>query len=375
MQLLGGKTAHQFLSRHWQKRPLLVRNAIPDFKAVTQAAELFRLAADDDVESRIVSRQRGKWSIAHGPFRAADFKRMPAVDWTLLVQGLNLHNTAADRLLHEFSFIPYARLDDVMASYAVPGGGVGPHIDSYDVFLLQGMGRRLWRIGPPRNANDTEFVENIGLRILKHFEPEEEYLVENGDLLYLPPGWAHDGIALDNCITYSIGFRAPARRELAAEFLTRYAEGLDLPGLYRDPDLQVQSKPSAIPAAMVTRTAELLSTIRFTRRDVSRFLGEYLSEPKPRIVFTRPRTPLAPARFRDRLRAQGARLDPRTLMLHSARELYINGEQVAIAPPQRAQLLRLADDRTLPPGRHDEALCRMLHDWYIAGWLHPGTDA
>ncbi len=375
MQLLGGKTAHQFLSRHWQKRPLLVRNAIPDFKAVTQAAELFRLAADDDVESRTVSRQRGKWSIAHGPFRAADFKRMPAVDWTLLVQGLNLHNTAADRLLHEFSFIPYARLDDVMASYAVPGGGVGPHIDSYDVFLLQGMGRRLWRIGPPRNANDTEFVKNIGLRILKHFKPEEEYLVENGDLLYLPPGWAHDGIALDNCITYSIGFRAPARRELAAEFLTRYAEGLDLPGLYRDPDLQVQSKPSAIPAAMVTRTAELLSTIRFTRRDVSRFLGEYLSEPKPRIVFTRPRTPLAPARFRDRLRAQGARLDPRTLMLHSARELFINGEQVAIAPPQRAQLLRLADDRTLSPGRHDEALCRVLHDWYIAGWLHPGTDA
>lgn len=372
-QLLGGKTAHQFLTRHWQKRPLLVRNAIPDFKAVTQAAELFQLAADDDAESRIVSRQRGKWSVAHGPFRAADFKRMPAVDWTLLVQGLNLHNATADRLLHDFSFIPYARLDDVMASYAVPGGGVGPHIDSYDVFLVQGMGRRLWRIGRPQNV---ELVENIGLRILKHFEPEEEYLVENGDLLYLPPGWAHDGIALDDCITYSIGFRAPARRELAAEFLTRYAEGLELPGLYRDPDLQVQSKPSAIPAAMVTRTAELLSKIRFTRRDVSRFLGEYLSEPKPRIVFTRPRAPLAPARFRDRLRAHGARLDPRTLMLHSAGELFINGESVSTtAQPQLAQLLRLADERRLAPGRYGEALCRVLHDWYIAGWLHPGTDA
>jgi len=372
MQLLGGKSAQQFLTRHWQKRPLLVRNAIPDFKAVTQAAELFKLATDDDVESRLVSHKRGKWSIAHGPFRGADLKRMLPVDWTLLVQGLNLHNTAADRLLHEFSFIPYARLDDVMASYAVPGGGVGPHIDSYDVFLIQGMGRRLWRIGRPHN---TELVENIGLRILKHFEPEEEYLVENGDLLYLPPGWAHDGIALDDCITYSIGFRAPARRELAAEFLTRYAEGLDLPGLYRDPDLKVQAKPSAIPAVMVRRTAALLSTIRFTRRDVSRFLGEYLSEPKPRIVFARPRTALAPARFRDHLHAQGARLDPRTLMLHSAGELFINGEQVNAPTPQKVLLLRLADDRALPPGRYGEALCRVLHDWYIAGWLHPGTDA
>lgn len=372
MQLLGGRTAQQFLKRHWQKRPLLVRNAIPDFKAVTQAAELFQLATDDEVESRIVSRSRKKWAIAHGAFRPAELKRRPPVDWTLLVQGLNLHNTAADRLLHEFSFIPYARLDDVMASYAVPGGGVGPHIDSYDVFLVQGMGRRLWRIGRPHN---TELVENIGLRILKHFEPEEEYLVENGDLLYLPPGWAHEGIALDDCITYSIGFRAPARRELAAEFLTRYTEGLDLPGLYRDPDLRTQSKPSTIPAAMVTRTAELLSTIRFTRRDVSRFLGEYLSEPKPRIVFTRPRAPIATARFRDRLRAQGARLDPRTLMLHSAGELFINGEQVTVGPLQRAQLLRLADDRTLSPGRHGEALCQLLHDWYIAGWLHPGTEA
>jgi len=371
MQMLGERTAQQFLTRHWQKRPLLVRNAIPGFNAITQPAELFELAADDDVESRIVSRKRKAWSVAHGPFRAADIKRMPPVDWTLLVQGLNLHNAAADRLLHEFSFVPYARLDDVMASYAVPGGGVGPHIDSYDVFLIQGMGRRLWRIGRPQN---TELVKNIGLRILKHFEPEEEYLVENGDLLYLPPGWAHDGIALDDCITYSVGFRAPARQELAAEFLTRYAEGLDLPGLYRDPDLRSQAKPSAIPAAMVTRTTELISTIRFTRRDVSRFLGEYLSEPKPRIVFRRPRAPLTPARFRDRLRAQGARLDPRTLMLHSAGELFINGEQIEAPARQKALLLGLADRRSLPSGRHDEALCRALHDWYIAGWLHPGAD-
>ena len=371
MQLLGGKTVAQFLSRNWQKRPLLVRKAIPDFKAVAQADELFRLATDDAVESRLVSRRRSAWSVAHGPFRTSDFRRMPAADWTLLVQGLNLHNTAADRLLRQFSFIPYARLDDVMASYAVQGGGVGPHTDSYDVFLVQGLGQRLWRIGRARN---TELVPGIELRILKHFEPEEEYLLECGDLLYLPPGWAHDGIALDDCLTYSIGFRAPARRELAAEFLTRYAERLDIPGLYRDPDLRTQSQPSAIPAAMVERTAELLSTIRFTRQDVSRFLGEYLSEPKPRIVFTRPRTPIAPARFRDGMRTRGARLDPGTLMLQSDGALFVNGENISFTRLQKARLLELANRRCLPPGRHAEALCRLLHDWYIAGWLHLGAD-
>src|ERR1700674_4101511 len=189
--LLGGLSASVFLRKYWQKKPLLVRQAVRGFQGLLSRAELFALAGRDDVESRLVSHARGRWTLAQGPFRAADLKSLPARDWTLLVQGVNLHVAAADALLRRFAFIPYARLDDVMVSYATPGGGVGPHVDSYDVFLLQGEGRRRWRVWLPNGSFHKQFF------------------VEKGDLLYLPPGWRHDGVALEPCYTYSIGFRAP----------------------------------------------------------------------------------------------------------------------------------------------------------------------
>ena len=374
MQLLGARTVPQFLSRYWQKRPLVVRNAISEVKYLVQATELFRLASRDDIESRVVRHAGQRWSLAHGPFAASALRRMPANNWTLLVQGLNLHNPQADRLLRLFNFIPYARLDDVMASYAVSGGGVGPHVDSYDVFLVQGTGRRRWRIGRPGNAG---FIKGAPLRILKHFEPEQEYLMEAGDLLYLPPGWAHDGIALDACITYSIGFRAPARSELMSEFLMRFSERITeegrFPGLYRDPDLRVQSRPSSIPPAMIDKTATMLSQLRFTRRNIVDFLGEYLSEPKPRIVFNRPRGPLSVAQFTTALRMHGIKLNSRTLMLHSQGALFINGERLLSKGALLTRLIHLADRRELPSGRYSQSLCRLLYDWYVAGWLWVGN--
>src|SRR3954466_14162899 len=194
--LLGGLTPREFLRRHWQKRPLFVRGALPRFSGVLSEPELRALAARDDVESRVVERRGPRYRTQHGPFARLRPQRR---DWTLLVSGVNLHHVGADALLRRFSFIPQARLDDVMVSYATPGGGVGPHVASYDVFLLQGSGRRRWSI---TGAGATSV-----------------YTAHPGDLIYVPPGWRHDGVALDPCFTYSIGFRAPSGAELGAAFL------------------------------------------------------------------------------------------------------------------------------------------------------------
>lgn len=377
LQLLGGRTPARFLSHYWQKRPLLIRGAVPGFSGLATPAALRRLAGRDDVESRLVIRKGRRWLLEEGPFKSNRFATLPDANWTLLVQGLNLHLESADQLLRRFSFVPYARLDDVMVSYARPGGGVGPHLDSYDVFLLQGTGRRLWRIGRRSEPAAADLVPGAALKILREFEPEEEYLVEPGDMLYLPPGWAHDGIALDDdCTTYSIGFRVPARREMISEFLVRHAEEIAMDGHYADPGLQAPRHPSAVPGDMTDAMLKWLSRVRFTRRDVADFLGTWLSEPKPRIVFDRPHRPLPWNTFRAQCRAKGIRLDLRTLMLTSGSRLtlfHINGESGEAAPDVARHLLQLADMRALPPGRHGDELCRHLFQWYLDGWLHIGA--
>ena len=214
---LGGRTAADFLRRHWQRRALRVDAAIPGFRGVLSRGELFRLAGRDDVESRVVLREGRTWTLEHGPFRPSQLKRLPATRWTLLVQAsICIHRPAAEHLLRRFAFVPYARLDDLMVSYAAPGGGVGPHFDSYDVFLLQAEGRRRWRIGRQR---DLALRPDLPLKILARFRPATEMVLGPGDMLYLPPHFSHDGIALDACMTYSIGFRAPATQEIATAFL------------------------------------------------------------------------------------------------------------------------------------------------------------
>ncbi|MGH8631647.1 MAG: cupin domain-containing protein, partial [Burkholderiales bacterium] len=214
--LLGGLSASAFLRRHWQKSPLLIRGAIPRFEGFADLPSLISLAAREDCESRLVIRDRGRWRVEHGPLARSRWRRLPRGGWTLLVQGLNHFLPRARRLLAYFSFVPHARLDDLMVSFAPAGGGVGPHFDSYDVFLLQGSGRRLWQVAL---TPDLEVVEDAPLRILRRFEPQGQCVLAPGDMLYLPPGWAHDGVALDDCYTYSIGFRAPRHREIISEFL------------------------------------------------------------------------------------------------------------------------------------------------------------
>ena len=208
--MLGGLTAGSFLQGHWQKRPLLVRAALPEFAGMLQPRELMQLACREDAQARVVVRTGRRWEVHHGPFTAAFFKRLAPARWTLLVQDVNHFLPRARELLERFRFLPYARLDDVMVSYAPRGGGVGPHFDSYDVFLLQAHGRRRWRIGAQR---DLTLVPGAPLKLLARFRPQEEHVLEPGDMLYLPPGVPHHGEAVDACMTFSIGMRAPSQAE------------------------------------------------------------------------------------------------------------------------------------------------------------------
>jgi 50S ribosomal protein L16 3-hydroxylase len=369
MQLLGGLSAKNFLSRFWQKKPLLIRDAIPGFTGIIQPPELFRLAGRDDVESRIVRHRGGRWTLTHGPFALADIGRQPKSAWTLLVQGVNFFHPPADALLRRFDFIPHARLDDVMVSYAAPGGGVGPHVDSYDVFLLQGAGRRRWRLS---GKGPREFDPAAPLRVLRRFRPEEDWILGPGDMLYLPPGWAHEGTALDACTTCSIGFRAPSRTELAAEFLAWLGLRADLPGLYRDPRLRPAANPAEIPREIVRAAGRAVRAVRWGEQDLTAFVGSYLTAPKARVAFAPPRRPLALADFSRRCRDTGVALDPRSQLLFRGRTFFVNGEPFApgrrLAPPLR----RLARARRLGAGRLPAGLCALLHRWYLSGWAWPG---
>lgn len=365
--LFGGMPVRQFLAEYWQKKPLLVRNALPGFTGLLSRDELIALAGSENSESRFVSQAGGRWTIEHGPFSRERLRRAKK-PWTTLVQGLNLLLPEADRLMREFSFIPYARLDDLMVSYANDGGGVGPHFDNYDVFLLQGIGKRRWRIG---NQKDQRLIDGLPLRILKDFRPVHDWVLEPGDLLYLPPEWAHDGIAIGECMTYSVGFRAAPAQELAEQFLMFLAERVELAGRYSDPDLARQSHPAEIGAAMIEQVGRMLDGIRWNDHVVKEFLGRTLSEPKAQVFFERPTRPLSAARFAAAGK-RGLRLDARTQMLFCGRLFFINGEAAHVPAADRTSFRRLADDRRIDDlagiGAEGQAL---LHDWYRCGFLAP----
>ena len=345
-----------------------MRDAMPGFGPPLARDALFALAARDDVQSRLVQRTRNGYVQDDGPFRKATLERLPARNWTLLVQGVNLHVEAADALLRRFAFVPYARLDDLMVSYAVPGGGVGPHFDSYDVFLLQASGRRRWRYGRQR---DLRLVPGLPLKILAHFAPAHDATLRPGDLLYLPPDYAHDGVAVDACMTCSIGFRAPTYQELALAFVDHLRDELDIPGRYADPGLRPARTPARIDEAMQRRVVKALSAIRFDADDIARFLGRYLSDPKPDVVFAKGgrRSRSAFARLAAR---RGVRLDRRTQLLYDDDRLYINGEDVAM-PASGAQALRELADRRAIPGATcaalPEAAVDLLYAWQRHGFL------
>jgi 50S ribosomal protein L16 3-hydroxylase len=364
LQLLGGLTPAQFMKRHWQKKPLLVRAAIAGFQPLLARKDLFALAARDEVESRVVARQgRDGWRLQRGPLARRALPPMTQREWTLLVQGVDLHDRGVHELLQRFSFVPAARLDDLMISWASDGGGVGPHFDSYDVFLLQAQGTRRWRIGRQRKL---ELQEGVPLKILADFQPEAEYDLEPGDMLYLPPLYAHDGIAVGECQTYSIGFRAPARAELARELLQRMAdEAGDLDErLYRDPGQAATATPGAIPGDLRSFAQEALAAALKDPSALDRALGEYLTEPKGNVWFEAQKVPR---------RLRGVVLDARTRMLHDAKHVFVNGESWRAGGRDAALMRKLADTRRLERADLESAsdgARELLQSWCEAGWAH-----
>ncbi len=365
--LLRGATAARFLARYWQQRPLLIRRAIDSFRGILSWRESIGLAMRDDVESRLVVRERGRWTLVHGPFRRRDFRALPERNWTLLIQGVNLHLPAADALLRRFSFVPYARLDDLMVSHAAPGGGVGPHFDSYDVFLLQGEGRRRWRLSRQR---DLALEPDLPLKILARFRPDSETVLDPGDMLYLPPGVAHDGVAIAACTTYSIGFRAPSAQELGTAFLDWLRDRISLDGRYRDPGLGPARAPARIARALSDYAASALSELAWDDRAVARFVGAYLTEPKPALAFAPPRRALGRRAFTARAARRGVRLDSRTQLLYDARNLFINGDVLDRPARGWAAIRRLANARQLPADDVDAGVANLLYPWYRDGFVH-----
>ena len=368
LPLLGGLSPRVFMRRHWQRKPLLIRQAVPDAGALLDRPGLFALAAQQQVESRLVIgavAAMDTWKMRHGPFARRALPALHRPGWTLLVQGVDLHLDAAHRFLNSFRFVPDARLDDVMVSYASDGGGVGPHFDSYDVFLLQLQGRRRWRIG---RQKDLTLCEGMPLKILRNFEPDQEYDLGPGDMLYLPPKYAHDGIAMGECMTLSVGFRAPARGELAGELLQRLAQDADEvvgAGLYRDPDQEAVDGAGAIPARLQAFARQALEQMVHDPLVMLRALGEYLTEPKAQVWFE----PSQGHAWRD-----GAlRLDRKTRMMHDAHHVFINGEAFRAGGRDAALMRHLADTRCLTVrdlARASVGARELLHEWGKAGWLH-----
>lgn len=369
-ELLGGLSPARFMRLHWQKQPLWVRQAWPGVRPPVSRADLIALAARDDVESRLVVRSPDGWQLRHGPLARRAIPAFRRTDWTLLVQGLDLHAVEAYRMLQRFRFVPDARLDDLMVSYASDGGGVGPHVDSYDVFLLQVHGRRRWRIAPP---GDAALQEGLPLKILRRFEPIEERVLEPGDMLYLPPGWGHDGVAEGECMTCSIGFRAPTLAELGADLLSRLADDAQADShrgaavRYQDRRQAATAEPGRIPQGLQAFAVRAVQAMCTRPDDITEALGRALTEPKPRVWFE-PGRALGPM--------DGVCLDEGTRMMYDDRCVYLNGESFRASGTDATLMRQLATDRRLggtSASRLSRPARRLLADWVDHGWMHPDT--
>ncbi len=366
-KFLGPLSSQQFLREYWQKKPLLIKHAFFPFTAIITPNELATLAGEEDARARIVIRKNKTWKLLHGPFGADTFKNLPKTNWSLLVQDVNQFIPAADRFLNEFDFIPRARLDDLMVSFAPRGGGVGPHFDSYDVFLVQAMGKRRWLLGP---QSDKSLLPDIELKILRNFKTRHDFVLEPGDLLYLPPGYGHYGLALEDCLTYSIGFRAPTQAAVATDFLNYLQDNLELQGIYSDPEISFSPHPARISKVMVNWTHDTLKKIHWTKKDVEQFLGCYLSEPKAHVYFSPPTDPLSYAAFYTTLKFKDLWLHGKSIMLFCSQYVFINGEILKISSTTHAIFIELADRRMLKKAaRITPATAKTLYQWYLNGYV------
>ncbi|HDY99515.1 MAG TPA: cupin domain-containing protein [Pseudomonas sabulinigri] len=278
--LLGDVGVERFLSEYWQRKPLLIRQAIPDYSSPVEPDELAGLSLEEEVESRIIIKNGSHpWELRRGPFSDEDYKQLPEQDWTLLVQAVDQFVPEVAELLQRFRFLPSWRVDDVMISYATPGGGVGPHFDNYDVFLLQVEGKRRWRVGQ-HCTSESALQDNPDLRILREFECQDEWVLEPGDMLYIPPGIAHDGIAETDCLTYSIGFRAPSHQEVLVHFTDYLAHQLSEDVRYSDAGLKQPQDPAAIDPESIDRLQQSILELVQNKEALATWFGRHMTEAK-----------------------------------------------------------------------------------------------
>ncbi len=364
---LGGLSPESFLRDYWQKKPLLVRNALPEFEGLLSVDELVDLACLDSVQSRLITRENDTWDVQSDQLALTDFSDLNNKQWTLLVHDVNHYLESARDLLLQFGFVPYARLDDLMVSFSPKGGGIGPHVDSYDVFLLQGQGSKRWQISAQQNH---DLIEGIPLKILRDFRAEQEWVLEPGDMLYLPPNYAHNGVAEDSCMTYSIGFRAPSHQEVCEQFLIYLQDHMKIDGRYSDPDLKLQSCPSEIGASMLDKTEIILNTIQWKQDDVEIFLGNYLTEPKPHVFFEPPLNPLSKARFIQQIEKVGVQLDLKSQMLVIKNHFFINGD-VHIVSDSSCHILKIFSNDQQLSSCNDigEEISDLFYQWYLCGYI------
>uniref|UniRef100_B1XUZ6 Cupin 4 family protein n=1 Tax=Polynucleobacter necessarius subsp. necessarius (strain STIR1) TaxID=452638 RepID=B1XUZ6_POLNS len=380
--LFGGITPKQFMSRYWHKKPLLIRGAIPAYALSTKngelldspipAKELLRFALQDEVELRLVGSK--PWSFEHGPFSKQEIPNIEKPNWTLLFQGMEAHHPAAAKILSWFRFIPDARLDDLMISIAGVGGGVGPHFDSYDVFLIQMSGRRQWRIS---EQQDLSLNPKLPLKILKNFKAEQEWTLEPGDMLYLPPQVAHDGISLDaGCQTWSVGFRSPSFKELLQEGLWRLAESLeDIPALeqkFADPKQGATHIAEQLPSELIKQLRSKLKELKLDQ--IEGFLPgitAYLSEPKQQALFHAPKSPLSPREFSKKLSSGKLAPNPQTRILSLNKQVYCNGDNMSRGqnPATLAAWRHLSAAKELNKVKLQNLDNSSLYEAYLAGWL------
>lgn len=377
--LLGDRSPADFLDTYWQTQPLVVRDALPNFRSPLSPQELAGLACEDGVESRLILKQGGEypWELRHGPFAHDDFLTLPDTHWTLLVQEVDRLIPEVGALLDHFRFLPNWRLDDIMVSYAPTHGTVGPHVDNYDVFLLQGAGHRRWQIGTAP-VEDEEIVPDLDVRILADFEPDEEFVLGPGDVLYLPPRVAHHGVATDDeCMTYSVGFRAPRHQDLVANFLQHAVETLDPDARYSDPDLEPVDHPGALHEAAREKVSTLLRSLVRDETTIDEWFGQFLTRPDRDREAVPPDTPVTESELVNRLHAgNDLRRGPVAHLAFIEHDdgsatLFANGEPLAL-DPDLAYAARLVTGReqipaeTLTPHLEDEAfvslLCSLVND-------------
>lgn len=383
--LLGGLDPAEFLRDYWQRKPLLIRGAFPDFESPLDPDELAGLACEEGVEARLVEENGpdGPWQVSHGPFDEAIFAELPERDWTLLVQAVDHYVPEVAELLEHFDFLPRWRLDDIMISYAPPGGSVGPHIDHYDVFLIQGLGQRRWQLGG-KVADDAAIIPGIDLRILERFEvePGDDWILERGDMLYLPPGWAHHGISQsDDCMTYSVGFRAPSADEAITSFADYLGEQLPASTRYSDAGMALPATPAEVDDASLARMRQLILDTLDNPTQLAQWFGRAMTQPK--YV-----DQLIPAEHPTDVEALVAELQAGEVLVHSLGSrfawrdlgngnatLFVDGDAIECALPL-AQAIAAAQ---LDAGilEHEEAamLLGALLDGGSLAWLDDEEDA